>query len=534
MINSKERKIYYYFFIILIVTGSILAAIAGITANTEYTEYVEQLKKDEELKLTLQTSVLDRNFNTVLSELRFLTHQNELTSYINSNDKEQIPMIAREYLQFSREKEVYDQIRFLDDTGYEIIRINFNNGKPEITDNQLLQNKSDRYYFKDTIKLDPGEVFVSPLDLNIENGGVERPFKPMIRFASPVADSSGKKKGIVVLNYLADRIIDILKQSSYISYGNFMLINSEGYWLYNSDREKEWGFVLPERESRKFPAYYPEEWKQITGKKELQILDNNGLFTVSTFFPLLKNQIKIRKLEESIYNMDFDKTASEYFWKLVSHVPSEVLKTEEKSIFRHYFLLAFIFFLSAAFPSWLIAKRIVNKKIDQLKLFYSANFDKLTGIPNRSYFLNTLKNIIIESERYERKFALLFIDLDGFKAVNDSQGHKAGDSLLIEAAARIKNNIRSSDTTARFGGDEFAVILNSLTTPVTAEIVAKKILETLAEPIDINGRKNYIGASIGISLYPDNGKSSDELIQRADEAMYYVKKTGKHSYRFYV
>jgi diguanylate cyclase (GGDEF)-like protein len=145
-----------------------------------------------------------------------------------------------------------------------------------------------------------------------------------------------------------------------------------------------------------------------------------------------------------------------------------------------------------------------------------------------------LKKIIAESERYERIFALLYIDLDGFKAVNDSQGHKAGDSLLKEAAARIKNNIRASDTSARLGGDEFAVILNSLNTPVTAEIVAKKILETLAEPIDINGRKNYIGASIGISLYPDNGRSSDELIQRADEAMYYVKKTGKHNYRFYI
>jgi len=529
-----ERKIYYYFFIILFVTGSILAALAGITANTEYTEYIEQLKKDELLKLTLQTSVLDRNFNTILSDLRFLTHQNELISFINSNDEEQIPLIAREYLQFSREKRLYDQIRYLDNAGNEVIRVNFNNGQPEIIGKQLLQNKKDRYYFKESIRLDPGEIFISPLDLNIENGRVEMPYKPMIRFASPVADSSGKKRGIVILNYLADRIINTLMQSSYVSSGNFMFINSEGYWLYNSDREKEWGFALPERENRNFPAYYPDEWKQITGEKELQILDKNGLFTVSTFFPLLKNQITIWKLEESIYNMAFDKAASEYFWKLVSHVPYGVLKTEKRSIFRHYFLLAFIFFLSAAFPSWLIAKRIVNKKIDQLKLFHSANYDKLTGIPNRSYFLNTLKKIIAESERYERIFALLYIDLDGFKAVNDSQGHKAGDSLLKEAAARIKNNIRASDTSARLGGDEFAVILNSLNTPVTAEIVAKKILETLAEPIDINGRKNYIGASIGISLYPDNGRSSDELIQRADEAMYYVKKTGKHNYRFYI
>lgn len=155
--------------------------------------------------------------------------------------------------------------------------------------------------------------------------------------------------------------------------------------------------------------------------------------------------------------------------------------------------------------------------------------DRLTDLPNRSLLYDRLGTAIATARRSQRKVALLFLDLDGFKPVNDQYGHKAGDRALRSVAGRLTRAVRQMDTVARVGGDEFAVLLCEVDDAGAIDIVARKILAGLAEPIDLgNGRSATLGASIGISVFPDNGMEIDRLIAVADGAMYASKARGKN------
>ncbi|MCY4044114.1 MAG: diguanylate cyclase [Cellvibrionales bacterium] len=166
-----------------------------------------------------------------------------------------------------------------------------------------------------------------------------------------------------------------------------------------------------------------------------------------------------------------------------------------------------------------------------------AYFDPLTKLPNRTLFYDRLEQAIKRGNRSRLYVAILFIDLDGFKAINDSLGHANGDRLLTEVGKRIKNTIRSDDTVARLGGDEFTIILNGLANKEVAEsataLIAQKVVKSLAQPFSLQNTRISIGCSIGISIYPDDSIHPDELIKHADTAMYHVKQQGKNGYEFY-
>ena len=164
---------------------------------------------------------------------------------------------------------------------------------------------------------------------------------------------------------------------------------------------------------------------------------------------------------------------------------------------------------------------------------FQAYHDLLTRLPNRALFNDRLELAIARAQRNERKLALMFLDLDGFKTVNDSLGHDLGDRLLKAVAERLQGCIRRSDTLARFGGDEFALLLPDVRAREDAAAIAEKILGGLNQHFVFGGRRLSIGASIGIAMYPGAGESGDTLIRKADIAMYHVKGQGKRAYRFY-
>lgn len=173
-----------------------------------------------------------------------------------------------------------------------------------------------------------------------------------------------------------------------------------------------------------------------------------------------------------------------------------------------------------------------DKELQQL-IEYQATHDPLTKLPNRTLFKDRLQQAIYEANRNNTLVALLFFDLDGFKTLNDTLGHDAGDSLLIAIADRLSDMIRGSDTLARLGGDEFVVILNELADTKAVVTVTDKILSEINRPFDFNNSALVISASVGISLYPQDTKNMDELLQFADSAMYASKKTGRNQYTFF-
>lgn len=180
-----------------------------------------------------------------------------------------------------------------------------------------------------------------------------------------------------------------------------------------------------------------------------------------------------------------------------------------------------------------IVRDITERKLVEEKLAYFAHHDYLTELPNRILFLNRLEHATLLAKRNNYKVAVLFLDLDGFKKVNDTLGHDAGDRLLKEVSARLKETIRASDMVARVGGDEFTFILINIGSYENAALMANKIIAALSNPFKLKGQQCHVGGSIGISLYPDDAQDTEMLIRQADEAMYLVKQSGKNAHKFY-
>lgn len=180
-----------------------------------------------------------------------------------------------------------------------------------------------------------------------------------------------------------------------------------------------------------------------------------------------------------------------------------------------------------------IVNDITDRRTAIEKIMEMATHDELTGLPNRNLLMDRLNQAFANADRSGHSVALMFIDLDQFKSVNDSIGHDVGDLLLKEVACRMSGVVRAQDTVARQGGDEFLVILPDLPNPSLASIVAEKLIAAISQPFEIQGHSLHVGASVGIAAYPRDAKDSGTLLKYADTAMYGVKTAGRNSYRFF-
>lgn len=185
------------------------------------------------------------------------------------------------------------------------------------------------------------------------------------------------------------------------------------------------------------------------------------------------------------------------------------------------------------FGTYGIARDITERKRAEEQISYQANHDILTDLPNRMLFRDRLDLALIQAKRNKTELAVMFVDLDRFKLVNDSYGHGKGDELLQKVASRLKENLRRGDTLARLGGDEFTLLLPDLRDRQDAAVIAEKFVECLQHPFLLGEHEVHASASIGIAIYPDHGETIDDLIRHADIAMYQVKIIGKNGHSFY-
>lgn len=270
-------------FLLIFLPFAAVLAVAG--AAHYYSVYrTERITTEtsELLNVGLARSALNNDLAAVVTDLLFLANYLATQGFDDSSLLHRDP-VSQLLRGFSDNKRLYDQIRFLDTSGQEVVRINFHGGQSQAVAGIDLQNKADRYYFRESIHLDSGQVYISPLDLNMEQGMLEQPIKPMLRFATPIFHA-GSKRGILVLNYLGDRLLSSFDRAAANITNHVHLVNDDGYWLRSPRRDDAWGFMLPHQ--RRFSQRHPRLWQAMEGRKSAQIRTDDGLFTYESVTPL--------------------------------------------------------------------------------------------------------------------------------------------------------------------------------------------------------------------------------------------------------
>ena len=755
----------------------------------------EEKARQEHETVVVGIVSLNRTVEFVTRDLLDMVRRTALHDMLDDPTPRNFQRAADNWITFSQAKQFYDKVRWIDETGMERLRINYEMPKPVAAPPVALQSRRERYFFADTFNLAQGEIYVSPLDLNIEGDEIEVPYTPTIRFGAPVFDSNGNKRGILLLNFYANDMLHRFILLTQASGGKSpWLVNQDGYWLKGEKPEDEFGFMFG-RDDLTMAKRYPEVWEKIAATKEGQFETKEGLWTFDTVFPLQEGHKTSTGSTEIFAPSRSEVETTAYAWKAVSLLPrseyneglgnfdtklggvvalllalflagiwrlvraqlaEEAVRlhleqmvdertkdlqklntelTESEARLRSLFEAipdliwmknvngqylacnpAFEHFIGAKvedmigktdydfvatktadyfhsrdlatieggkpkiiedwmtfadggyrgffeiikvpvttpegqmfgvlgvarditrrkkaeeelqlaalvvqnssqsiivtdaantivtvnpsferitgykaeevigknprivssgrqdkefykamwnaikttghwqgelwnrrkngelFAAWLTINTIYNadgsvrnyvelssdftkKKEAEDLIWRQANFDFLTGLPNRHMFLDRLRQEVKKAQRSGTPMALMFLDLDHFKDVNDTLGHDTGDTMLQETARRVTSSVREMDTVSRLGGDEFTVILAELPDPGSVERVAQDILKKLSEPFKLGSEMAYVTASIGITIFPDDSTEVEELLKNADQAMYAAKQQGRN------
>ena len=340
-----------------------LLAVVIYTRYNARKENIVNLYSDQ---LELRHSEIEFQLSNVVSDLNILSEFEVFRSFINSESAQSLKSIEQIFKLVCTERNSYDQIRFLDKTGQEVIRINYNNGDPVIVPEENLQFKGNRYYFEDTFELDKGEVFFSPLDLNIEKGLIEKPEKPMIRIGIPVFDDRMIKQGIILVNYFGDNIIDVISRPYRETSASFFLLNNKSYWLYSSDLDKNWAFMYENKNNKNFVNEYPQVWDQILSELSGIIEESDGIYIFTTVSPLQSHE-NTSTGSSSAYSKSEMLDPDDYFWKLAVYLPSKVLLDLRKMVVADMLLLIIGTFIAALLLSIILSRLWFVQKLSELQ-----------------------------------------------------------------------------------------------------------------------------------------------------------------------
>ncbi len=350
----------FYLFLIIFSVATVLLFLVALSHHWRMTLKERTDFENSEVSRVLQgKTAIEQKLAGVVSDINYLTKYGE--HYHTSNgeafslfdDKEEQKRSLIRFLQiFSQEKRVFDQIRYLDTEGDEIIRINYNKGKPYSVAKHNLQKKSSRYYFQEIKNLNRHTLYVSRLDLNIENGKIEQPYKPVLRFGKAVFDATDQHKGFLLLNFMGDELLQAFCNATKSSQTHIMLLNSEGYWLSHPDKSKEWGFMLGNKNT--LAQQFKKAWYKIKNNPKGQFYTSKNLFTYTTVSPL------------STY------TAITPKWKIVSITPQS--HPALGGLFDKYYFPYGSILILLALGSWLLARTLARNHQAELQVAFEKRF----------------------------------------------------------------------------------------------------------------------------------------------------------------
>lgn len=551
----------------------------GLMGFYAYTQSREMLIASSQDKLLTATRVLALRFshsvNAVASDVRFLSSLSALKQLTANRSDPKLSAIYRKQLEDVMTSVLeahpeYFQVRLIGaaDYGRELVRVDkVENGVIVVPESDLQEKGHFPYFFK-TIKLSPGEFYISRINLNKEQGSHAGQGQPTLRIATPVQTADGSIFGVVVVNVDLNSLFSFIRKDIPADI-NVVLTNQEGDYMVHPVAAKNFGFDKGVR------YRIQEDIAELSPMLERNNQDSMVLNTANVVSPASASVAAFVKVP-------FVSHAEHRFVVIGLLTPLQKVLEESRALGMNIIRITLLFILLALGISFVLARYLsrplnsmakavqrfaagepmtglpvdrndeigylansfesmasrLSARVDELKskqqfLGNLAYHDHLTGLPNRLLFLDRLKQTFIKAQRNRTRFAVMFIDLDKFKEINDTHGHAVGDEVLKIAALRMQDCIRHADTLARLAGDEFTILLEDLNSPSDPARIAQKIIAYFEEPFVVEGRKLFMTCSIGISIYPQDGKDVDTLLSSADTAMYEAKEQGRNDFRFY-
>jgi PAS domain S-box-containing protein len=356
-------------FVLIYLAFSLL--LLGIAAAHFYTQYqAARVSREagERVSVALARRAVLGDIAGVVTDLTVLARQ--LEDQLDAGDSAPLEWrLGRIFGIFVAQKRLYDQIRYIDARGMEQVRINLSGDRALAA--EALQDKSGRYYFSEAMALPRGGIYLSPLDLNMEQGRIERPLKPMLRFATPVFDAAGRRRGILVLNYLGQRLLDNFREAATHVADHIHLTEHRGYWLSGPRPEDAWGFMLGHQ--RTFAQRFPTEWQTIQGGAEGQFVTPAGLFTFTT--------VSLLTAAAAASHSGFDlaawpahKGSGGREWKIIARLPAQRLGGSPARFFAHNSALYLSLLALLALGSWLLARSRVYHRLAEVQGEYERRF----------------------------------------------------------------------------------------------------------------------------------------------------------------
>ncbi|MFM0690314.1 diguanylate cyclase domain-containing protein [Paraburkholderia strydomiana] len=477
--------------------------------------------------------------------------------------------LAQVYSSFMIHHAEYLQIRLISRAhhGLEIIRFDRDADGLMRVDGGDLQEKGQFPYVFEPLTFSPGRIYTSPIAVNHEYGAHAAQGKPTLRVGTPVANAQGSVIGVVVIDI---NLADLLKrlQSDLPSDYEVYLANEWGDFLVHPDASKTFGFdngrrvLMQDSFAVTKPLFEQKESEVLVNglarprQAEGQVLafvrrpfgasEGNRFIVIGLGKPLEDVLSGAQLLGGSIIRMVLIFSALALLLAILFAraltKPLHILAYAATHLFAEHAMETLpvkrtdeIGILARCFDR---LRREIRSQMDALhvkqrELVHLATHDVLTGLPNRMLFMEKLERAIDDATRRREGLAVLFVDLDRFKQINDQFGHSVGDKVLVAVALRLKQVLHSADVVARLGGDEFIVLIEGPRSAEAAPGIASRIMTTLNEEIVMDGQGMTVGASIGISQFPDDSGTAEELLLNADAAMYAAKSGGRCAYLRY-
>lgn len=555
---------------LLLASVSMLAS--GLTGFYAYQASRNMLVESAKAELLTTTHVLGRRISQSREEisrnLQILAGHPAALAVLQGNAAAPEDQLATLFERMMHANPSYFQIRLISasDNGLERVRVDRAGDRLLRVRGDDLQEKAHFSYVSGTLKLVAGTTYLSRIVINHERGAHSGLDQPSVILATPVVDGMGRAEGAMVINVDLNGVFATLTADLPRDYDLF-LANRNGDYLIHPDPTQTFGFDKGRRVL--IQDEFPVTASIVNGKETRLLAEvHDGRYTdAPVVAAFINNKVQVTSDEDRITLGIAQPLAA--VLAQADRLGSVVLQMVA-GLFLICLLLAVLVARAVTRPinsmstavqhfayghqiadlpverqdeigvlarSFSHMQEEIRQQLEALQanrkeLEHLARHDVLTGLPNRRAFQERLEHTLVRAQRSGERFALLFIDVDNFKGINDRWGHEGGDAALKIVALRLTSATRKADAVARMGGDEFVVLLENPTHRDDIVVIAEKLLESVRSPILHEGQEMQVGFSIGISQYPDDGNTAAQLLSRADHAMYEIKAAGRNGFRF--